>query len=424
MMQEILRVLKKHLGQDVVVTRDKDTILQAEGVILPGVGAFGDAMKKLEDYDLVNTIYKVVEAKTPFLGICLGLQLMFEESEETPGVKGLGLLKGKIVRIPDGEGLKIPHIGWNNLSYPNAGRLYKDIPEDSFVYFVHSYYLQAEEPEIVKATTEYGVTIHASVEKENVFVIPVENEEDLSPSFLKKCHNDYRPKRIIIEFNGTWSMSGFIDRGMPRDWELAQMITMADAGTFEVYMSNMRQMMAEQINFTELVIFNRCTADTKRNTFRKAVRALNRRAQVLFESEDGEDGFDDEIDLPYDLNAEVIEIEDDDYGIFYLDALDQPNKYDGKTVKFTAMVYKGRELPKGYFVPGRFAMTCCADDIGFVGMLCKGPQADAFKLSDWVKVTAKISVEYQREYNGEGPVLELIDMVHTAKPKEHLIYMN
>ena len=157
------------LVQDVVVTRDKDTILRAEGVILPGVGAFGDAMKKLEDYDLVNTIYKLVEAKTPFLGICLGLQLMFEESEETPGVKGLGLLKGKIVRIPDGEGLKIPHIGWNNLSYPNAGRLYKDIPEDSFVYFVHSYYLQAEEPEIVKATTEYGVTIHASVEKENVF---------------------------------------------------------------------------------------------------------------------------------------------------------------------------------------------------------------------------------------------------------------
>ncbi len=157
------------LGQDVVVTRDKETILAAEGVILPGVGAFGDAMKKLEDYDLVNTIHKVVEAKTPFLGICLGLQLMFEESEETPGVKGLGLLKGKIVRIPDGEGLKIPHIGWNNLSYPNQGRLYRDIPEDSFVYFVHSYYLQAEEPEIVKATTEYGVTIHASVEKENVF---------------------------------------------------------------------------------------------------------------------------------------------------------------------------------------------------------------------------------------------------------------
>ena len=157
------------LGQDVVVTRDQETILNAEGVVLPGVGAFGDAMDKLRTYDLVETIHKVVEKKTPFLGICLGLQLMFEASEETPGVEGLGLLKGKIVRIPEGAGLKIPHIGWNNLAYPNQGRLYQDIPENSYVYFVHSYYLQAEEPEIVRATTEYGVTIHASVEKDNVF---------------------------------------------------------------------------------------------------------------------------------------------------------------------------------------------------------------------------------------------------------------
>ena len=157
------------LGQDVVVTRDQEVILKADGVVLPGVGAFGDAMKKLSDYDLIDTIHKVVEQGTPFLGICLGLQLMFESSEESPGVKGLHLLDGKIVRIPAGEGLKIPHIGWNNLSYPNEGRLYKDIPEDSFVYFVHSYYLQAREPEIVKATTEYGVNIHASVEKDNIF---------------------------------------------------------------------------------------------------------------------------------------------------------------------------------------------------------------------------------------------------------------
>ena len=157
------------LGQDVVVTRDKQTILGADGVILPGVGAFGDAMQKLHDYNLVKTIYEVVEKKTPFLGICLGLQLMFESSEETPGVEGLGLLKGKIVRIPEGDGLKIPHIGWNNLAYPSQGRLYKDIPENSYVYFVHSYYLQADEPEIVRATCDYGVTIQASVEKDNVF---------------------------------------------------------------------------------------------------------------------------------------------------------------------------------------------------------------------------------------------------------------
>ena len=168
------------LGQEVVVTRDKDTILQADGVILPGVGAFGDAMQKLRDFELIETIHKVVEKNTPFLGICLGLQLMFESSEETPGVEGLGLLKGKIVRIPQGEGLKIPHIGWNNLSYPNEGRLYKDIPENSYVYFVHSYYLQADEPQIVKATTEYGVTIHASVEKGNIFACQFHPERSSS----------------------------------------------------------------------------------------------------------------------------------------------------------------------------------------------------------------------------------------------------
>lgn len=168
------------LGQEVVITRDKETILNAEGVILPGVGAFGDAMQKLRDYDLVETIHKVVEKNIPFLGICLGLQLMFESSEETPGVEGLGLLKGKIVRILEGEGLKIPHIGWNNLRYPNVGRLYKDIPEDSYVYFVHSYYLQAEEPEIVVATTEYGVVIQASVEKGNVFACQFHPEKSSS----------------------------------------------------------------------------------------------------------------------------------------------------------------------------------------------------------------------------------------------------
>ncbi len=168
------------LGQEVLVTRDKKKILEADGVVLPGVGAFGDAMQKLRDYDLVETIHKVVEKNTPFFGICLGLQLMFESSQETPGVEGLGLLEGRIVRIPEEAGLKIPHIGWNSLSYPNAGRLYKDIPEDSYVYFVHSYYLQAEDPQIVKATTEYGVTIHASVEKGNVFACQFHPEKSSS----------------------------------------------------------------------------------------------------------------------------------------------------------------------------------------------------------------------------------------------------
>ena len=157
------------LGQEVVITRDPATILGASGVILPGVGAFGDAMKKLHAYGLVKVIQQCVQENKPFLGICLGLQLMFESSEESPGVEGLGVLKGRVLRLPQEAGLKIPHIGWNDLKYPNQGRLFKGIKEGAYVYFVHSYYLKAEDESIVTAVTEYGTCIHASVEKGNVF---------------------------------------------------------------------------------------------------------------------------------------------------------------------------------------------------------------------------------------------------------------
>ena len=152
-----------YLGEQTVVSRDPQVLLHADKVILPGVGSFGDAMNNLNKFGLVPVIRQIADQKTPFLGICLGLQLLFESSEETPGVEGLGLLKGKIVKIPPAEGLKIPHMGWNSLHLQNDGRLFQGIPEQTYVYFVHSYYLQAEDPQIVKATTEYGVTIHASV---------------------------------------------------------------------------------------------------------------------------------------------------------------------------------------------------------------------------------------------------------------------
>ncbi len=177
----------KTLGQEVVVTRDAETILNADKVILPGVGAFGDAMGKLHDYDLVKVIRQVVEKKTPFLGICLGLQLMFESSEETPGVEGLALLKGKIVKIPENGDLKIPHMGWNSLHFQNNGRLFANLPQDSYVYFVHSYYLQAEDERIVKATTDYSTCIHASVEKDNIFACQFhpEKSSDVGLTILK-----------------------------------------------------------------------------------------------------------------------------------------------------------------------------------------------------------------------------------------------
>ena len=159
----------QYLGEDAVITRDRDLILNSDKVILPGVGSFGDAMAKIREYDLVNTIYDVVDKKTPFLGICLGLQLLFKTSEESEGVTGLGLLDGRIIRIPDAPGLKIPHMGWNSLNIKPGATLFQGIEDQSYVYFVHSYYLKAKEPSIVKATTEYGTCIHASVEKENVF---------------------------------------------------------------------------------------------------------------------------------------------------------------------------------------------------------------------------------------------------------------
>ena len=176
------------LGETPVITRDRKTILKADKVILPGVGSFGDAMGKLEQYGLVDVIHETVDQGTPFLGICLGLQLLFESSEESPGVKGLGILKGKIKKIPPKEGLKIPHMGWNSLTLTNHGRLFDGLPENPYVYFVHSYYLEAEEPEIVKAVTEYSTCIHASVEKNNVFACQFHPEKS-SRTGLKILEN-------------------------------------------------------------------------------------------------------------------------------------------------------------------------------------------------------------------------------------------
>lgn len=175
------------LGETVVITRDKDTLLRADKVILPGVGAFGDAMAKLRKYELEQVIHEIVDRQTPFMGICLGLQLLFEASEEAPEVSGLGILKGRITKIPENTALKVPQIGWNSLKFPNRGKLFEGIAEDSYVYFVHSYYLQAEDPKILTATTEYVTHIHASVEKGNVYACQFhpEKSSDVGLKILK-----------------------------------------------------------------------------------------------------------------------------------------------------------------------------------------------------------------------------------------------
>lgn len=159
----------KFLGWDAKLTSQREEILSADHVILPGVGAFGDCMEHLKDRNLIDVLREVKEKDIPFLGICLGLQLLFNDSEESKGVNGLGLLTGHIVRFPEMEGLKVPHMGWNSISFPKKGRLFKGVDEGSFVYFVHSYYLKADDPSIVTASCDYGITFDASVEQGNVF---------------------------------------------------------------------------------------------------------------------------------------------------------------------------------------------------------------------------------------------------------------
>ena len=176
-----------HLGENPIITRDRQQLLKADKVILPGVGHFGDAMNKLHHFNLVEVIKEVVANNTPFLGICLGLQLLFERSDECDGVEGLSVLKGEILRIPDCEGLKIPHIGWNSLSINPRAKLFKGIPEQSYVYFVHSYYLKTQEDKDVAATAHYSTLIHASVEKDNVFACQFHPEKsgDVGLAILK-----------------------------------------------------------------------------------------------------------------------------------------------------------------------------------------------------------------------------------------------
>ena len=166
-----------YLGEQSVITREQKVLLQSDKVILPGVGSFGDAMDKLHKYDLIKTIHEIAEKGIPLLGICLGLQLMFEHSQETEGVEGLGLLEGEILRIPDKEGVKIPHMGWNSIEYKTNAKLFQGIEDNPYVYFVHSYYLRAKNESDVAATTEYSTVIHASVEKDNIFACQFHTEK-------------------------------------------------------------------------------------------------------------------------------------------------------------------------------------------------------------------------------------------------------
>lgn len=262
----------------------------------------------------------------------------------------------------------------------------------------------------------------AELEKVNAQMVMVEEEEEFTAAKLKELQRSYQPDQVFIEYNGTWQMATFLEMELPKDWILVQALATVDATTFEMYQANMRTMIMEQLFAADVVIFNRCVDDTPKGKFRRAVKVVNRRAQIAYERADGTIDENDMEELPYDLNQDVIEITDMDYGIWYMDALEDPKKYEGKKVRFLALVYRPEKMKKEVLVPGRFAMTCCVDDMTFIGFKCKYSKAAEIPHKSWVTVTAEMKSEFAMEYRGKGPVLYALDIEPAEKPEDEYIY--
>ena len=257
----------------------------------------------------------------------------------------------------------------------------------------------------------------------NFQVTSIDSEEEFTSERLNRLNDEYLPKQVFIEYNGTWGMDKILEMDMPKGWTIVQSLATVDSTTFDLYMNNMRAMMQEQIFAADVVIFNRTDDDTDRGHLRRSVKNINRKAQIVYERKDGTIDERPE-ELPFDINQDVIELSDADYAIWYMDAAENYRKYDGKKVKFLALVYNGDNMKKGTFVPGRFAMTCCIEDVTFIGFKCKYDKADEIKHRSWINITAEIHVEFAREYKGKGPVLYPISIEPAEKPADELVYFS
>ena len=246
----------------------------------------------------------------------------------------------------------------------------------------------------------------------------IEDEEDFTPAYLLELEKKHKPDRIIIEYNGMWN---FKNMKLPWHWKVEQQITTIDGSTFPMYYTNMRSLLAEMVRKSEMIIFNRCDGVEDLASYKRNIKAINQQAEIIFEGSQGEINQMFEEDLPYDLQQDKLVLDDMAYGIWYLDSLDHLERYVGKTVEFTAMVMRPDKFPKGYFVPGRMAMTCCADDMAFLGFVCVYEGAEQLKAKEWVKVTARVSKEYLADYKGEGPVLHAVSVEKTREPKNPVI---
>ena len=246
----------------------------------------------------------------------------------------------------------------------------------------------------------------------------IEDEEKFNSEYLKELENKYRPERIVIEYNGMWNNK---DIKLPKNWSIEQQITTIDASTFPMFYTNMKSLVAEMVRCSEMIIFNRCDGIKELSSYKRNVKAVNRQAEIIFENSQGEVNEMMEEELPYDLNADIIVLDNKGYGIWYLDALDHLERYEGKTIQYVGMVLKPKKFPKDYFVPGRMAMTCCAQDMAFLGFACKFEGSNDLAEKSWVKVTATVKKEYFSDYKGEGPLLYAKCITTSKPPKEPVI---
>ena len=261
--------------------------------------------------------------------------------------------------------------------------------------------------------------------KTNTALVTVDNEAAMSYEFLKKCDSLIEPDRVMIEFNGTWNLNSFMDVEYPFDWLLVQILSTVDASTFEVYLNNMRSLIYDQLLHSETIIFNRCDETTKKLYLRNNIKAINKGAQLIYETRDGQivELGDDE--MPFNLHADVIRIADGDCGLWYMDALEHPRKYEGKSVELKGKVIATHVdgIPNA-FVFGRYAMVCCADDTSLIGLLCHYEHASNLIPKDWVSITAQIAVEFDEEYQGNVPVLYVKQLTEVLPLDDELVYFN
>lgn len=296
----------------------------------------------------------------------------------------------------------------------------------SFINFtMEQEYFQIEEPTLLIACEEGEVEYDKNtLLSYNTFLEVIEVPEDLTLEKLAEFDQKYRPDRVLLEYNAFWDIKKFFEMRMPDGWGIAQQIVTVDGSTFDVYMNNMKSIFMEMARGADMVLFNRCSKEQPLANYRRSIKIANPGAEILFEDETGEltDIFEDGV--PYDLNRNPVVVDDVDYGIFYVDLRDNPERYEGKTVQFRGKVLKSRNNDADYFLPGRMAMTCCDDDTSYIGYVCKSPETKSLTMGRWVQVTAEVKWEYMSVYREKGPVFYAKKIKKTDAPQVEMVYFN